>query len=84
MIDITIDKPICQKGGSVGNLTGITTGAVNGNIDDQTDKLLLGEVTAEKPMYTDTISGNVAIIVRDCASWISSPTAEPIAAKSAA
>ena len=84
MIDTTIDNPICHKGGSVGSRTGITTGAVNGSIDDHTDRLLLGEVTAENPIYTETINGIVAIIVRDCASCISSPTAEPIAANSAA
>ena len=84
IIDTTIDNPICQKGGSEGSLTGMTTGAVNGNIDDHTERLLLGEVTAEMAIYMETISGKVAIIVRDCASCISSPTADPIAAKSAA
>ena len=37
-----MDAIICQAGGPEANLTGMTTGAVKGNIDDQTANVLSG------------------------------------------
>jgi len=57
------DTAICQAGGENANLDGITIGENNGNIDDQTAKLLLGDFTATIMIYKASTTGIVIGIV---------------------
>ena len=74
---------ICHHGGSNGSLTGMTIEDNKGIMLDHTARLLSGALTALIPIYIENIKGIITGNVSELASLISSPTAEPIAAKRA-
>lgn len=77
-----IDNNTCQSGGLKGNRAGITIGEKSGKRLAHTAKLLSGARTAVIIIYTAMMTGIEIGKVSDCASPVSSPTAEPTAAKS--
>ena len=80
---IAIETPICQYGTPYGILSIIATGDVNGIIDSQILKLLLGAL-AMAVEHTMAIIRGIEIGSVNCCESVSLSQAEPVAANIAA